>query len=69
VNSALGLKARTGRAVLVVLAGRVDAPRRDVLVAGARAAGIEPIRIAEKSALVDAAAHLGWSAALLALRA
>jgi hypothetical protein len=38
---------------------------REVLVAGARAAGLEPIRIAEKSALPDAAARLGLPAATL----
>ena len=39
---------------------------REVLVAGARAAGVEPVLIAEKSALVDAAAQLGLTEAALA---
>jgi hypothetical protein len=41
---------------------------REVLVAGARAAGIEPACIAEKSALTDAAARLGIPEAVLALK-
>ena len=38
---------------------------REVLVAGARAVGVEPIRIAEKSAFADAAARLGLPQAAL----
>ena len=41
---------------------------REALVAGARAAGVEPICIAGKSALADAAARLGFSQAVLATR-